>query len=67
MVLISFFYVCYYNLIMAWAIFYTAASFRSTLGWSNCANESVTPSKMQYFVAKIIKMHTFCLYYIQSY
>ncbi|XP_043232572.1 sodium- and chloride-dependent glycine transporter 1-like isoform X2 [Amphibalanus amphitrite] len=39
MVLVTFFIVCYYNLIMAWTIFYTVASFRATLGWSNCANE----------------------------
>ena len=39
MVLVTFFIVCYYNLILAWTIFYTAASFRATLGWSNCEHE----------------------------
>ncbi|XP_037091264.1 sodium- and chloride-dependent GABA transporter 2-like [Pollicipes pollicipes] len=39
MVMVSFLVVCYYNLIMTWTIFYTVASFRSTLGWSSCAND----------------------------
>lgn len=39
MLIISFLVACYYNLIIAWTVFYTAASFTSELGWSNCANE----------------------------
>ena len=39
MLVITFLIVCYYNLIIAWTIFYTAASFTSELGWSTCTNE----------------------------
>ncbi|XP_043243346.1 sodium- and chloride-dependent glycine transporter 1-like [Amphibalanus amphitrite] len=39
MLVISFLVVCYYNLIIAWTIFYTAASFTSQLGWSTCSSE----------------------------
>ena len=39
MLVVTFLVVCYYNLIIAWTIFYTAASFTTELGWSTCTNE----------------------------
>jgi SNF family Na+-dependent transporter len=34
----SFFVTIYYNIIIAWCLFYFFASFRKTLQWSDCGN-----------------------------
>ena len=39
-VFISFFLCTYYNVILAWAMFYLASSFQSPLPWSTCDNWS---------------------------
>ncbi|XP_013789084.1 sodium- and chloride-dependent glycine transporter 1-like [Limulus polyphemus] len=39
MLIISFLVVLYYNMIIAWTLFYTFASFTSQLGWEFCGNE----------------------------
>lgn len=36
---IVFFTLCYYAIILAWALFYLCQSFRTTLPWSTCGNE----------------------------
>jgi len=42
MLMISFLVVIYYNLIIAWTIFYTFAGFTSELPWTYCGNGSLT-------------------------
>ncbi|XP_066981615.1 sodium- and chloride-dependent glycine transporter 2-like [Macrobrachium rosenbergii] len=42
-VTISFLTGIYYNLLMAWAFFYTFASFTSTLPWGHCNNDFNSP------------------------
>ena len=37
-VFISFFLCTYYNVILAWAMFYLASSFQSPLPWATCDN-----------------------------
>ncbi|CAH3024762.1 unnamed protein product [Porites evermanni] len=38
----------YYNVILAWVLFYLFASFQSTLPWSHCNNEWNTPNCVDY-------------------
>ena len=38
----------YYNVILAWILFYLFASFQSTLPWSHCNNEWNTPNCVDY-------------------
>merc|ERR1719312_2207241 len=42
MLMISFLVVIYYNLIIAWSIYYTFAGFTSELPWTYCGNTSLT-------------------------
>jgi len=42
MLMISFLVVIYYNLIIAWTIYYTFAGFTSELPWTYCGNGSLT-------------------------
>ncbi|XP_018026292.1 sodium- and chloride-dependent glycine transporter 2 [Hyalella azteca] len=39
MFMISFYIGCYYNVIIAWAIYYIYSSFTSVLPWTNCGND----------------------------
>ena len=39
MLFVSFLVVIYYNMIMAWTLFYTVAGFQSELPWRNCGND----------------------------
>ena len=45
MVLISALVAIYYNIILAWTLFYTFASFTSVLPWSQCDNVFNSPCK----------------------
>jgi len=42
MLIISFLVVIYYNMIIAWTIYYTFAGFQSTLPWKYCGNSTLT-------------------------
>jgi solute carrier family 6 amino acid transporter-like protein 5/7/9/14 len=42
MLLISFFIFIYYNMIIAWTIFYTVAGFAHTLPWQYCGNTTLS-------------------------
>ncbi|CAH1797534.1 unnamed protein product [Owenia fusiformis] len=44
MFLVSLFIGIYYNMIIAWTLFYLFASMRSTLPWASCDNEWNTPA-----------------------
>lgn len=52
MVIVSAIVMLYYNLIIAWTIFYMCASFRRELPWQNCeaawSTESEYPNKSYY-------------------
>ena len=42
MLMITFLVVIYYNLIIAWTIYYTFAGFTAELPWTNCGNTTLT-------------------------
>ena len=42
MIMISFLVVIYYNMIIAWTLYYTFAGFASELPWTYCGNSSLT-------------------------
>ncbi|XP_047486810.1 sodium- and chloride-dependent glycine transporter 1-like [Penaeus chinensis] len=44
MVVVSVLVSIYYNIILAWALFYTFASFTSTLPWASCGNAFNSPA-----------------------
>lgn len=54
MIIVSAIVMLYYNLIIAWTIFYMFASFRTQLPWQNCEPEWSTESKW-----KLKKKHFF--------
>ena len=45
MVLISFIGCIYYNMIIAWSLYYFFASFQKTLPWDGCGHDFNTDSK----------------------
>ncbi|CAL4113642.1 unnamed protein product, partial [Meganyctiphanes norvegica] len=73
MVMISALVSIYYNIIMAWAVFYTFASFSSVLPWSHCNNNFnsdgcyteeaqmvCTNKSMLYFNNMCLRINHFC-------
>jgi len=42
-----FFTLCYYAVILAWALFYLFQSFRAELPWASCNNSWNDPAKCQ--------------------
>ena len=47
----------YYNMIIAWTIYYLFASFTSKLPWDTCQNDFNSPCKSQFYSLKISKKH----------